>query len=67
MFMKILACVLYGGSSAGLTFINKSIYEKFGFASPLDVRIYFMILSLSIAFANLMYLQCCYLLDNDDL
>jgi hypothetical protein len=38
-FMKLFSCVLYGGASSGLTFVNKSIYEKFGFESPLDVSL----------------------------
>ena len=37
MLLKLFACLLYASSSSGLTLINKSLYVKFGFKSPLDV------------------------------
>ena len=37
LWMRLFACLLYAASSSGLTFINKSIYVKYGFRSPLDV------------------------------
>lgn len=37
LFLKLSACLIYAFSSSGLTFINKSLYIKFGFKSPLDV------------------------------
>lgn len=39
LFLKLSACLIYAFSSSGLTFINKSLYVKFGFKSPLDVYI----------------------------
>ena len=32
-----IVCALYGTSSAMLTFVNKMIYAKFGFKSPLNL------------------------------
>lgn len=37
LLLKLFSCLLYAVSSSGLTFINKSIYVRFGFKSPLDV------------------------------
>ena len=39
MWLKLLACGIYGFASTALTFVNKSLYENFKFKSPLDVRI----------------------------
>ncbi|TNV78887.1 hypothetical protein FGO68_gene6045 [Halteria grandinella] len=39
LILKLCACLLYAASSSGLTFVNKSIYVRFGFQSPLDVSI----------------------------
>jgi hypothetical protein len=41
LWLRLFACLLYAASSSGLTFINKSIYVRFGFRSPLDVTIRF--------------------------
>lgn len=35
MLIKFLACLAYGLSSPGLTFINKCLFANFGFSSPL--------------------------------
>jgi hypothetical protein len=40
LVLKLFSCLLYAFSSSGLTFINKSIYVRFGFKSPLDVSIH---------------------------
>ena len=31
LWAKFGACLMYGLSSAGLTFVNKTLYEKYGF------------------------------------
>lgn len=31
LVLKLFSCALYGTASAALTFVNKSIYEKFQF------------------------------------
>lgn len=54
IYLKLFACILYAVSSSGLTFVNKSIYVKFGFKSPLDVC--YNLLTL-IAFACAMLMQ----------
>ena len=51
-------------SSSGLTFVNKSIYVKFGFKSPLDVLYY---LFTPIAFTCTMSMQRDNLHIDDDL
>ncbi len=35
--MKLFTCLFYAIASSSLTFVNKSIYIKFGFRSPLNV------------------------------
>ena len=37
MIFKFSLCVLYGSLSSLMTYVNKSIYTKFKFESPLDV------------------------------
>ena len=42
LIAKVGACFIYGLTSAGLTFVNKTLYEKFSFSSPLDVNLFYI-------------------------
>ena len=37
IIFKFSLCVLYGSLSSMMTYVNKSLYTKFNFESPLDV------------------------------
>jgi hypothetical protein len=39
LWLKLFACLLYALSSSSMTLVNKSIYVRFGFRSPLDVSL----------------------------
>jgi len=66
LLLKLFSCLLYAVSSSGLTFINKSIYVRFGFKSPLDVSLHKLSVSkFSIATLDSMPLQRHHLLLHD--
>ena len=63
LFLKLFSCLLYAFASSSLTFVNKSIYIKFGFRSPLDVRPPSICLNpLTLVTSYSVYLQCGHLL-----
>ncbi|CDW82730.1 UNKNOWN [Stylonychia lemnae] len=57
MFIKLFACFLYAASSSSLTFLNKSIYSKFGFQSPINLLFTQCLCNVIICFSMMMYKQ----------